>query len=301
MDVGNQQKIASRKPISRKSMMRYLTRFKLKKKQHQIQPRTFLNSQGLTTRRLQPPAPVEAKKPIISNNVKARLESNLQYLLQNQNVIATRVKQPESYISLQVNKLKAAAKKNHGKKETSKVNANDRVTSSESGPGTKSNRNDVNEIRSHKSPQEPRRVRPSKSVSFEFDNSDSFDFDVETVENQIRAGYGSTAPSLSGVPSDFFKSSMNKSPAEQFGWSFDEPKYTEPSSVSSKRFQFQPRAFKNHSKRSVSPTYSLDGFDPNPIEKNTVRSTRVIKSSLSRVGESPFMERIVIQKVKHSY
>lgn len=297
MDEEGHRRSVSRKPISRKSMMRYLTRFKLKKKQHRIQPRTYLNSRGLCTRRLNPTAPVGIEKPIISNNVKARLESDLQYLLQNQNMIETRVKQPESYISLLDDKLNPAVESSRSGNKVIK----DRVTISESAFHSK---DEVNEMRMTQSCgvdllQKSQRVHSSKSVTFQNDGGNSFDFD--TVENQIRVGYGSEAPSLTGVPSDFFHGSVNRGQFEQFGYSFDEPNYTEPSSISSNRVHSQRNSFGKQFEGHSSPSLSLDDFDPKPVEKCIVRKTRIIKSTISRLGESPFLERTIIQKVKHSY
>lgn len=101
---------APRKPISREKMLEYLYRHKLKKKYRPIQPHTFANSQGLRIRQLQNESSDDTQKAVINKNVKARLESNLQFLLENQNLNVTRVKNPESFISLNVKKLKGGNK-----------------------------------------------------------------------------------------------------------------------------------------------------------------------------------------------
>lgn len=355
--MDKQHKDATRKKISRKEMMRYLTRFKLKKKQPRILPRTFANSQGLSIRRLQPTPSVEIKKPIINNNVRARLESNLQYLLQNQNKVIKRFRQPESYISLKVNKTKATVNKSNGKNrntadEAKTGHSGGKCFGSRPDPLVKSNENDVIEIQSFKSISKSRHNSRNKANSFHFDDNSSFAFD--TFENEVRAGDGSKVPSLSGVSSGFFKDSLNQNNADRkMDWSFDDPTLiTEPPSVSTERRHIWPKAIDNRHKHSWSESFDFNGcssldfdtnenqiraksggekrtsgqtdwskfdsqpdrsiidsfdcFDPNQFDeqttkKSTVRKTRVITSSLSRFGESPFMEQIVIQKVKRKF
>lgn len=106
-----QPKTGVRRPVSREKMLEYLYRYKLKKKYRPVRPHTFANSQGLRTRQLENEPTHDAKKPLININVKARLEGNLQFLLENQNLNMARVKNPESFISLNVKKLKAVGNK----------------------------------------------------------------------------------------------------------------------------------------------------------------------------------------------
>lgn len=114
--------------ISREAIIRYLNRYTLKKKQPIIRPRTFVNSQTLTTARLQSSgkkAP-QIQKPIINNNVKARLESNLEYLLEHQNANIKRVRPAESFISLKFNNPKQPVnmKRNDNVDKSSQSNNN---------------------------------------------------------------------------------------------------------------------------------------------------------------------------------
>lgn len=99
-----------RKSVSRQEMLAYLYRHKLKKKYRPIRPHTYANSLGLRTQQLQKAPSVNLKKPIINKNVKARLESDLKYLLENQSLNAARVRKPESYISLNVSNSRRSDK-----------------------------------------------------------------------------------------------------------------------------------------------------------------------------------------------
>lgn len=122
----NQSK-KTKKPklVTRADMLRYMSRFKFKK-QRPILPRTFANTQSLSTTRLEPKPTPKITKPILSRNVKARIESDLDFLLQNQKMIPARVKAPESYFSLQTNRTKPAATKEQSankKKTLNKGNA----------------------------------------------------------------------------------------------------------------------------------------------------------------------------------
>lgn len=86
-------------------MLRYLNRFKLRKKQIPYKPRTFANMQGLNSLRSQNSVDVEPKKAIISDRVKARLNCNLNALLENQSIAGMkRQRPPESYINMERNK-----------------------------------------------------------------------------------------------------------------------------------------------------------------------------------------------------
>lgn len=109
----------------------------------------------------------------------------------------------------------------------------------------------------------------------------------------IRAGDGSAVPALSLNSSKF---SM-----ERNQWKFDEPKFTEPSSVSSSRFEYRSP---NHFGQRLNGLTCREIEASESIEsgRSGMKRTRVIRSSLSRVGEgSPYMEQIVIQKMKHPY
>lgn len=352
------------KPISRKNIMRYLTRFKLQKKQHKIQPRTFSNSLGLSIRRLESTKSVENKTPIINSNVKARLESNLQYLLQNQNNLVKRIKQPESYVSLAVNKINAS--KRYGKSETvinrAKNDENQTKSSAScSDPRIRSNENGV--VLSVPHTQMSRKDYTQVSKSFQSNDNSSFAFD--TIQNQVRAEFGNAKLASSG---DFFNKPENKNRTDnQMDWFSDEqPSVSSRNNPSKDSMRFISKqlnvnnsffdlstdknhirnGYKNKSNKSISPpTDPFDDFDPNIFDpeqrnkqkrhtniqtkmskchynshrlisksyedsisfvdratnKSTVQKLRVIKSSISRIGESPFMEKMVIQKVKRSY
>lgn len=125
-DAKNQSKTTKKpKPVTRADMLRYMSRFKFKK-QRSILPRTYANTQGLSTTRLEPKPTPKITKPILNRNVKARIESDLDFLLQNQKMIPARVKAPESYFSLQTNRTKPAAAKEQSankKKTLNKGNA----------------------------------------------------------------------------------------------------------------------------------------------------------------------------------
>lgn len=295
----------ARPRLSQADMARYLGRFKLKKKQRQILPRTYANSQGLSRLRLQQTvtsAPA-IKKPILSNNVKARLESNLQYLLENQKMVPTRVKQAESYLSLPIDEPKRVVDQNRSGNKTSKTNTF-AISRTDSSAGSRGNKHhDIEpQISGFNQNLSLVRVPTPKSPTF-FGDDDSFTFD--TVESQTRAGGGMKTPALSGVSSSFFKDSPNKScEVKRRGWSMDEPNYTEPPSVSPDRYKLPQNLFRPMDSPMDSPTNSFDLFVPERHHRRTsrfVRRTRVTKSSLSRAGESPFMEQIVIQRVKHPY
>lgn len=98
--------------VSREKMFEYLYRHKLQKRYRRIRPHTYANSLGLTTQKLQKQSSIDVKKPIVNQNVKARLEGNLEYLLENQNLITTRVKNPASYMSLNLKRLKGGSHSN---------------------------------------------------------------------------------------------------------------------------------------------------------------------------------------------
>lgn len=99
-----EEKSKTRPKLTRKEMIRIMSRYVLKKKQRPILPRTYINTRGLTTARLQPTATPADEQPIISNTVNARLQSDLQFLLQNQQTIYRRSQPAESYFSLQIDK-----------------------------------------------------------------------------------------------------------------------------------------------------------------------------------------------------
>lgn len=80
----------------------------------------------------------------------------------------------------------------------------------------------------------------------------------------------------------------------------DEPNYTEPSSVSPDRPEFSQFALRPMD----SPPNSFNSIVPEPYHRRAnryVQMARIVKSSLSRAGESPYMEQIVIQKIKRPF
>lgn len=100
---------------TREEMLRYLNRFKLKKKQIKYKPRTYANLQGINSLRSQNAVNIEPQKPVIKERVKARLNCNLNALLQLDNEINSnnrRTKPQESYINMELN----VARKNPNRK-----------------------------------------------------------------------------------------------------------------------------------------------------------------------------------------
>lgn len=93
----------------REKMLRYLNRFKLKKKQIKYKPRTYANLQGINSLRSQNAINVEPPRPVIKESVKARLDCNLNALLQLDNEKNLnnnnnrRIKPQESYINMELN------------------------------------------------------------------------------------------------------------------------------------------------------------------------------------------------------
>lgn len=219
----------TRKPLSRVDMIRYLSRHKLKKKQPLILPRTFANTQGLSTAHLQPVSQPETKKPIISTNVKARLECDLEHLLENQKNTSRRVRAPESYISIQTDRSKLPKLPNVLMNEQSAElqNKNREIDKSKAPKQinlTSSTKNSGKSSSSTLRPNQTKGVVKMPSTTSQIDRS------FNTNVNQIRAGNGSASLALSGVPSEFFELSTTQRRAEQKDWSFDEPKLAEPSS-----------------------------------------------------------------------
>lgn len=127
-------------------------------------------------------------------------------------------------------------------------------------------------------------------------------YDYHTIHGQIRAGYGNEAPSLSGISSEFYKRSTNSEfDARQKGWSIDEPKYTEPPSVPSSRFEYPTFSRQRQSKPKslVMNTDRMETYAMRNSSSGRTTRTRIMSKSLSRIGESPFMEKIVIQQIKY--
>lgn len=217
-----------RKSISRAEMMRYMARHKLKKKQPRIQPRTYANTQGLSTARLQPASQPQIKKPIVHQNVKARLESDLEHLLENQGKLIRRVRAPESYVSIQTDKSKLPKLPNvsHGE---SAENQSKKRTLKKSTPVQRINltKKDGKSPSSLLSPS--RTVYTLSSSASQVSNLRSFE--IDTIKNRIQAGEGTVTPALSGVPSEFYELSTTKRRNEQKNWAFDEPQISEPLSL----------------------------------------------------------------------
>lgn len=355
--MDEQKKADARKPVSREAMLAYLYRHKLKKKYRPIRPHTYANSFGLSTRQLQKSPLVNLKKPIINKNVKARLEGDLQYLLDNQSVNVARVKNPESYISLYVNRPKQSDKSTstitsvqaesdwsssavHARKSTSPASS---LLSLKSvtrhnaerfmpPPTLPSKSRKIGKINQKKQPHEVLSFerlpiskqtpplasnRSSRSNSFHhIDDADSFNF--HNIENQNRADhrFASYTSSKSGKkdkgkhrPEKHLYSRVHTSPSatshrstRPLSFDFDpsqtQNQHVPPSSIDpdpSFGFEFQqPRC---HSE-------SFENFQSKPpshrSSKRTIQ-TRIVKSCVSRVGESPFMEQIVIQRMKHKH
>lgn len=127
-------------------------------------------------------------------------------------------------------------------------------------------------------------------------------YDYHTINDQIRAGYGNEAPSLSGISSEFFERSTNSEfDAQQKGWSIDEPKYTEPPSVPSSRFEYPTfsRRRQPMPKSHVMNTKRMETMRSSSSGRTETTRTRIMSRSLSRIGESPFIEQIVIQRTKY--
>lgn len=242
------------KPVSRDEMIRYMTRHKLKKKQPQIRPRTYANTQGLSTTRLKPAAQPETKKPIISNNVKARLECNLEYLLENQSKMVRRARAPESYISIhtdksklpklpklpKMSKLPKSPKLPNVLQEKSaeiqrEKRATDKTAAVEQIDLTSSMKSDGISFNLSFRPSRTRQVYKIPSLASQVDDTKTQD-DVDSV--QIRAESGAATPAMSCVSSEFFEMSTNKRRDKQKDWGFIDPEITEPSS-----FEFEPDEF----------------------------------------------------------
>lgn len=93
----------------RDKMLHYLNRFKLKKKQIKYKPRTYANLQGINSLRSQNAINIEAPRPVIKESVKARLDCNLNALLQldneknlNNDNENRRIKPQESFINMEL-------------------------------------------------------------------------------------------------------------------------------------------------------------------------------------------------------
>lgn len=117
----------------REKMLRYLNRFKLKKKQIKYKPRTYANLQGINSLRSQNAVNIEAPKPIIRESVKARLDCNLNALLQldnekkiNDNI--RRIKPQESYINMEMNVARKKPKQNPHQKEADLESEQDQLS-----------------------------------------------------------------------------------------------------------------------------------------------------------------------------
>lgn len=286
----------SKKLMSREKMIRYFARHKLKKKQPRIRPRTFLNTQGLCTARLKPATQTsknEGHKPVINNNVKARLESNLKHLLEHQNGVVRRVKPAESYFSLKFDKPKIPKNAKQTANENQSHQSN-KTQKSELRPSEsrKENSNDGESFSFPTRPYKPKQVQRKPSSPLVVDTPSSFGFD--TIKDQIRAGDGYATPFLSGFRSDFSKNFDNND------FFFDEPTFTEPPSVSPSNFDFSPpcqfRPKPPHPKSSKHFRTEHSGSIVSNASGKT--RTRIIKTSISRFGGSPIMQKIVIQKIK---
>lgn len=140
-----------------------------------------------------------------------------------------------------------------------------------------------------------KRVRRDTSptpISIDDDSSITFD----TFQNDVRAGFESDALALSGVSSDFFKGSAKSYVAKEKGWDFDTPKYTEPSSASLSRNESRSRLVAKHNEK--------DFFMVNQSNKSNnshISRTKIIKSTISRGDQSPFMEQILLQKTRYRH
>lgn len=153
----------------------------------------------------------------------------------------------------------------------------------------------------HKSRKSKRPVWNHLPTPFTIGSDSQYDY--HTVHGQIRAGYGNEAPSLSGISSEFHKRSTNSEfDARQKGWSIDEPKYTEPPSVSSSRFEY-PTFSRQRQTKPKSLVMNTDRMETYAMRSSssgrTTTRTRIMSKSLSRIGENPFMEQIIIQRTKY--
>lgn len=161
----NNQRAKDERKKEKINIYRYLNRFKLKKKQPKIKPSTFsqkLNSQSIKNIT----SNNQRIEPIIDNRIKARLESNLLFLVANNqgNLNDKQMKSPENRFIL----------------------------------------NDLsNEVEKSNDKQSPFHMMEFKRPEYGTNAMGSFAFD--TIENQIRANYGDEAPTLSGISVDFFE------------------------------------------------------------------------------------------------
>lgn len=132
--------------------------------------------------------------------------------------------------------------------------------------------------------------RPSRANHIlDSSSDDDISFEFNTVENDIRAGGGSVAPSISWNSSQLS--------ANRKRWHFDEPRYTEPSSVSSSRFKYRPASHFGQRTVNCHEIESIEKIER--LRSGMVRTQRVVKKQMSLPGQSPFMEEIVIQRMKH--
>lgn len=390
--MDEQRKPAAREPVSREKMLEYLYRHKLKKKYRPVRPHTFANSQGLSTRQLQKEPSVDAKKPIISKNVKARLESNLQFLLENQNLNAARVRKPESFISLNVKRLKAGGTSTNTKsidgstqtgeshhsgsnqdKQRKRSKVTSTVVSMQKSPSFHNTEQSQRGHRLMSPPNLPSRAgqigkkhkkdRQSDALTFSqmqtpplvsnrSSLADSFDF--RSVEHQNQAGHQFTSHTSSKsrqtgkrgknrlsegleFPSSAFRinndgsfgfdpvQTRNRAARTQSDFSdapdpfFDNQLYQNDAARArgwtvSSNFDKHSNSFdaecqsynRSRSSGHLSSANLIDILASNTSSANrsgrgTVQKTRITKSSVSRIGESPFMEQIVIQKMKQKF
>lgn len=369
----NNKKQSRKQGISHKEMFRYLSRFKLKKKQRQIAPRTFANTQGLTTDRLQAKAQPEFKKPLINNNVRARLESDLQYLLEHQPTVVTRVKHPESYFSLTLGKRRRPIDQSISNDcAASNTNISDVVEESFSArthTNTQTHRTeqakDKPHLRSALSDElslfaldmleEQNRPVPLTGKSVDWSDIGSYCFDAPFENNTATDGINRSLslpkattpfstfeqtrkmkPRVSSTishndersllafstyddrhnadpfldefdldASDFRGTSMNNSSAVgRTNWSRHQSKgamLLNPSPC----FSFSPQSLmtnpETNRKRYYKQSRAVDCVESKSSRSqiNEKTRTRTITKSIGRVGESPFMEQIVIQKIKY--
>lgn len=126
-----------------------------------------------------------------------------------------------------------------------------------------------------------KRHRQMPSPPSQLDSISSFDSD--TAQNQFRGGHGSFAPSLSGIQSDLFDQNNDERRH------IDESIFKKPSSV-----------FSNHLKR---PSRRVETETLENLTNSNGRQTRtrIVRSALSRNGESPYAEQIIIQKIKKPF
>lgn len=122
--AATKQNKLTKSKVSRDEMLRYLTRFKLKKKQIKYKPRTYANMKGLNSLRAKTTIKPTEKKPILTERVKARLNCNLNDLLQNNSNSYIKKRRPqESFINLQV-KTNPVRNENGKKEQRIENNAN---------------------------------------------------------------------------------------------------------------------------------------------------------------------------------